>query len=321
MTAGSCITAGNTSTSERRVAKTIWSMNPDGTKPQELFGLADDATPVYMYPQPLLGNDHCLVCVGTCHYPQGGCLGSILLIDFGKGLRVPGPDPDEAGYIPGDRRNAVVNITPEVFVQRRTEPGWRFLTKEGTYVDDREGRKGHLYTHPYPVSDHEFLVAYKVNASDHYKTVANAYALYLIDTEGRHRFVHADDKLSCWHPLPLLARPVPPQVQPPRDPQYVASNQALCVVKNVYQGMEGIKPGEVKWLRINGAAAYWSTSRRWSPSLSSSSWKAALWPRVQWGVVPVEKDGSAHFLVPANRNIFFQALDENFRELQRRGRM
>ncbi len=25
------------------------------------------------------------------------------------------------------------------------------------------------------------------------------------------------------------------------------------------------------------------------PSLSSSSWNAALWPRVQWGVVPVEK--------------------------------
>ena len=87
---------------------------------------------------------------------------------------------------------------------------------------------------------------------------------------------------------------------------------------NVYQGMEGVEPGEVKWLRINEALPrYWSTGRRWDPSLSSSSWKAALWPRVQWGVVPVEEDGSAHFLVPANRSIFFQALDENFRELQR----
>jgi hypothetical protein len=46
-------------------------------------------------------------------------------------------------------------------------------------------------------------------------------------------------------------------------------------------------------------------------------WKAALWPRVPWGVVPVERDGSAHFVVPANRAIFFQALDENFREVQR----
>jgi cytochrome c553 len=38
---------------------------------------------------------------------------------------------------------------------------------------------------------------------------------------------------------------------------------------------------------------------------------------VQWGVVPVEEDGSAHFVVPANRSIFLQALDEDFREIQR----
>ena len=34
------------------------------------------------------------------------------------------------------------------------------------------------------------------------------------------------------------------------------------------------------------------------------------------GVVPVEDDGSAHFLVPANANIFFQALDENYLAVQ-----
>ena len=58
-----------------RVAKTVWSMNPDGTRPQELYGVADDDTTIYMYPQPLPGSDHRFVCVGTCHYPQGGCLG------------------------------------------------------------------------------------------------------------------------------------------------------------------------------------------------------------------------------------------------------
>jgi hypothetical protein len=301
-----------------RVAKTIWSMNPDGSRPQELYGLADDDTTIYMYPQPLPGSNHRFVCVGTCHFPQGGCLGAVLLVDFGMGVRTRGPDPDESGYVQGDERYPVVNITPQVFIQRRTEPGWRFLTPDGKYVQDGEGRQGHLYTHPYPVSDHEFLVSYKVNPADHYKEVANAYALYLIDTAGRHRLVHADQSLSCWHPLPLVARPVPPQVQTVRDHQYAAANQALCVVANVYQGMEGVKPGDIKWLRINEALPrYWSTGRRWGPSLSSSSWKAALWPRVQWGVVPVEKDGSAHFVVPANRSIFFQALDENFRELQR----
>ena len=86
-----------------RVAKTVWSMNPDGTRPQELFGLADDDTTVYMYPQPLPGSNHRFVCVGTCHYPQGGCLGPILLVDFGMGVRVPRPGSrTKPGYVPGD---------------------------------------------------------------------------------------------------------------------------------------------------------------------------------------------------------------------------
>ena len=301
-----------------RVGKTIWSMNPDGSRPQELYGVADDTTTVYMYPQPLPGSDHRLVCVGTCHFPQGGCLGAIMLIDFGKAVRARGPDPDEVGYRPTDDRYSVTNITPHVFIERRTEPGWHFQTEDGGYVHDKEGRKGHLYTHPYPVSDREFLVSYKADPADHYKEVADAYSLFLIDTEGHHRLVHADDELSCWHPLPLVARSVPPRIEASLDAQYAADNQARCILTDIYQGMKGVEPGEVKWLRINEALPrYWSTGRRWKPSLSSSSWKAALWPRVQWGVVPVEEDGSAHFLVPANRSIFFQALDEDFRELQR----
>ena len=36
------------------------------------------------------------------------------------------------------------------------------------------------------------------------------------------------------------------------------------------------------------------------------------------GVVPVEKDGSANFYVPADRNIYFQALNKGYLALQRR---
>ena len=301
-----------------RVCKTIWSMNPDGTMPQELYGVSDDTTTVYMYPQAIPGNSHRLVCVGTCHFPQGGCLGAIMLIDLRRGARRRGPDPDESDYVRWDNRYAVTNITPHVFVERRTEPGWHFLGKDGKYVHDREGRSGHLYTHPYPVGEKKFLVSYKADPVDHYKNVADAYSLYLIDTEGNHRLVHKDDKLSCWHPTPLLARKVPPRIYSVRHPEYAANNEALCIVANIYEGIDAIEQGQVKWLRINEAIPrYWDTGRRWRSATSSSAWKAALWPRVQWGVVPVEKDGSAYFTVPANRNIFFQALDENFTEVQR----
>ena len=301
-----------------RVGKTIWSMNPDGTRPLELYGVADDTTTVYMYPQPMPGSDHRVVCVGTCHFPQGGCLGAIMLIDIKNGNRARGPDPDEEGYVQWDDRYSVTNITPHVFIERRTEPGWHFRQENGRYVHDRNGRSGHLYTHPYPISDKEFLVSYKVDPSDHYKNVADAYSLYLIATDGSHRLVHEDEQLSCWHPTPLVARTVPPRIASDPNPKYAERKQALCVVTNIYQGMQGVRPGQVKWLRINEVIPrYWDTGRRWGSSLSSSSWKAALWPRAQWGVVPVEEDGSAHFTVPANRNIFLQALDKDFREVQR----
>ncbi len=301
-----------------RVGKSIWTMYPDGGMPQEVYGVADDTTTVYMYPQPLPGNDRRIVVVGTCHFPQGGCVGAIMLIDPNRGNRARGPDPDEKGYVQWDNRYAVTNLTPHTFVERRTEPGWHFRTKAGGYVHDRNGRSGHLYTHPWPVSDTQFLVSYKVKPSDHYKNVANAYALYLLDTKGNHRLIHKDEKLSIWHPTPLVPRKVPPKIAPTQDTASAKRGKALCVVADVTLGMGGVKPGQVKWLRINESIPrYWSTGRRWGTSLSSAGWKGALWPRVQWGVVPVEKDGSAYFEVPANRSIFLQALDENFRELQR----
>ncbi len=301
-----------------RVCKTLMSMYPDGTRPQELYGMGDDSTMVYMYPQQMPGDKSRVVCVGTCHFPQGGCLGSIMLINLQNRVRHRGPDPDEKDYRKWDNRYAVNNITPEVFVDRRTEPGWFFKSENGSFVQDRNGTSGHLFTHPWPVSDNEFLVSYKIKPGDHYKNVANAYQLYLIDIDGKRQLIHKDEKLSCWHPTPLVAKKTPPVLSSPINPELAKKKQALCVVTNIYQDMPNVEPGEIKYLRINEAVPrYWSTGRRWAPSNSSSTWKAALWPRVQWGIVPVEADGSACFTVPADRAIFFQALDKDYREIQR----
>jgi len=303
-----------------RVGKTIWSMHPDGGMPEEIYGGGDDSTTVYMYPQPMPGKDLRFVSVGTCHFPQGGCVGAIMLVDPTRPERKRGPDPDEEGYVQFDNRYAVTNLTPHTFVERRTEPGWHFRQANGSWRHDRNGTSGHLYTHPWPVSETKFMVSFKPKPSDHYKNTANAYGLYLIDTKGAHTLIHKDpaDKLSCWHATPLRARKTPPQIRLMRDPALAKRDKALLVVTDITQGMPGVKSGEVKWLRINEAVPrYWSTGRRWGGGASSSSWKAALWPRVQWGIVPVEADGSASFEVPADRNIFLQALDKDFREIQR----
>jgi len=300
-----------------RVCKTFWTMTPDGSNIQEVYGLRDDNATAYMYPQPIPGTNK-IVCSGSPHFPQGGCVGAIMIINLDKGSPTAGPDPDEKGFEKLSEKYAIANITPSVFVDRREQYGWEFL-KDGKYITDKNGASGHLYTHPFPVSERQFLVSYKVRATDHYQDVPDAYALYLIDIDGNHTPILKDNELSCWHPIPVASRKKPPVIHSfAKNPKIKASKQAVCIVTDIYEGMKNVQRGEIKWLRINEAVPrYWSTSKKWKPGWSSSAWKGAIWPRVQWGIVPVEKDGSANFKVPTDRSLFFQALDKDFREIQR----
>ena len=287
-----------------RVSKTFWAMNPDGTKSEELFGLANaqEATGAYTYPKPVPGDKPMIVCSVGPHCPQGNSVGPIKLIDLSKDNRTAEP---------------LTNITPDVEIHS-SQGGWVFdATNSKTH--SQTGVGGPLYGHPFPVNAKQFLVSHKDNDSDHYQT-AGAYSIYIIDTEGNKSFVYADEdkSLSCWHPTPLKATKTPGVIAPSISPELKKLNLAECIVTNVYEGMEGVEPGSVKYIRINEAIPqYWDAKRKWGPKYESATWPGALWPRVQWGIVPVEKDGSAYFTVPADRNIFFQALDENYMEVQR----
>ena len=88
-------------------------------------------------------------------------------------------------------------------------------------------------------------------------------------------------------------------------------------------GWKGIQRGQAKYLRINEQVPRpWNARRFWDGDEYDQqhaviSKDASLGLKVQLGIVPIEPDGSAYFLVPADRNIYFQVLDENFMELQR----
>ena len=285
-----------------RVGKTFWAMNPDGSKSEELFGLSDSeyATGAFMYPQPVPGDIPLIVCAVGPHYPQGNSVGPIKLIDLSKDNRTSAP---------------LTNLTPDVEVAPN-QGGWLFAGSNSQVVNGN-GIGGLLYTHPYPLGEGRFLVSHKENAADHYMA-AGAYGIYAIDTAGNKTFIYEDGTVSCWHPTPLSPREVPEVIPSSRSADLQERGEALCVVTNAYEGMDGVERGSIKYLRINEAVPqYWDTKRKWSPNYHSAQWSAALWPRVQWGIVPVEEDGSAHFVVPADRNIFFQALDENYMEVQR----
>ncbi len=89
-----------------------------------------------------------------------------------------------------------------------------------------------------------------------------------------------------------------------------------------------MKPGAVKYLRVmeqvpKPQAAEADSRRDEDRSADGSdehlviSHNTHIGVAVLWGIVPVEEDGSAYFKAPARRNLFFQALDEQFMEVQR----
>ena len=88
---------------------------------------------------------------------------------------------------------------------------------------------------------------------------------------------------------------------------------------DVYRGLPGVLPGEVKHLRIieeipKPVSANCSGFALQYPVISNRGHLAA---KRLWGTVPVEPDGSAHFRVPADKAVYFAALDENYMEIQR----
>jgi hypothetical protein len=202
-------------------------------------------------------------------------------------------------------------ITP--YVDVRQEPGWNQY-ENGKW---RRHTRGPLYMDPYPLSEDLFLVAHN---PDKQWDDPRAYGLYLINASGVHQAIHVDPEISCWQPTPLQVRSVPPVLSTPRDQILAAKQLAVCFVHDIYQGMEGIARGEVKYIRVmEQIPRPWDCRQFWDGVGHTDliSRGTALAAKAMHGVVPVYEDGSAHFYVPADRNIYFQALDENFMELQR----
>jgi hypothetical protein len=123
-----------------------------------------------------------------------------------------------------------------------------------------------------------------------------------------------------------VARNVPPVIPERRDRILAEQALAECIVTDIYKGMESVAEGEIKYLRIlEQAPRPWGARRFYQPDCLLDAYDQQhatitkdthLGLKIQHGVVTVEKDGSAHFYVPAERNIFFQALDADYRAVQ-----
>ncbi|MFV2068519.1 MAG: hypothetical protein ACC645_16235, partial [Pirellulales bacterium] len=292
----------------------LWTMRPDGSGSTGVYGNEIEFPPVLIHGRPVPGSNHQFVATATMHHPFA--VGPILLVDTRRDIRTDGPlrslTPDTSLSIEG------VGGFPvgEKFIHR----------KNGRWVADNAGP---LYSEPYPLADPAtgagagkfFLVDCN---PDKAWNDATAYGLYLLDCFGNQVKIYDDAKISCWQPIPLAPRTRPPVVPPPvqqLDP--AGRDEAVVVMSDVYRGLEGVTPGTVKYLRVwEQVPRPWSARRFWPGDETHGqhaviSLNAHIFVKIHHGVVPVREDGSAHFIVPARKNLFFQALDENFMEVQR----
>ena len=282
--------------------KCLWAMYPDGSYSSEVYANDISLPPTFIYGRPIPGAaNHYVVC-GTPHCPQNG-IGTVIRLNMGGGsIRT---------------REPMTYMTPDVDIQ--AEPGFAFRDANGRWRRDGSGR-GRLFKDPYPLSKQYFLVSHKPAGTEW--TDPKGYGLYLLDETGRVSLIYRDPDISCWLPYPLQARPVPPVLKSSRDPELAEQGLARCIVADVYHGLQGVERGTVKHLRVlEQVPRPWASRRRWGgdgydQQHVTITKDTHLGLKVQHGVVPVEPDGSAHFLVPAGKNVFLQALDEHYMAVQ-----
>jgi hypothetical protein len=259
-----------------------FTMNPDGTMVQPYYGNATIRPNVVMFPRAVPSSTGILpvqvMALFTAHHGQTH--GSVGLIDVRRGIDGDGP---LTVLTPG------VPITAEKALDSRV--GW--------------------FSDPMPLSDETWLCSYTPTVQP---WLEKSWALYVADRHGNLALIYRDPEISLAEPMPLVARPMP-HVRPAAPENAGATDaEATLVLADVYQGLTGVPRGAAKHLRIIEDVPRKGVMHGGVICTSGTlifTIKRAL------GTVPIEADGSAHFVVPANRNVYFEVLDENHREIQR----
>ena len=275
-------------------AKGLWAVHPDGTGCVEIFGNQVLRPMTLIYGQAVPNTADKFFAIATYHGPYS--VGKLVSIDISLPIRTMGP---------------VKYVLPE---QEPVRPDKQFHADPWLMPD---GNYRH-FIDPLPLSEQFVMVAYNPNGRWNNMT---GYGLYMVDAFGNRVLIHEDPDISCWQPIPLRSRPLP-TVLPSVD-RSTENTTGTLLLTDVYQGLDGVEPGTIKWLRIvEQISRPWAARRRWpGDSMGGAhtgvSANTHLGLKVMHGVVPVLEDGSAFFTVPAERNIYLQALDEDFMEVQR----
>ena len=256
----------------------LWGMHPDGANPIAVWGNATRNPHCTFQIQPIPGSRK-LVFTASAHHSITA--GSIVVLD-----------PNVAD----DGQQGITRITPEV----------PFPESESRNIPE-------YYCAPWPLSEKYFLAAYSPMPLrfEPHANPANALGLYLIDAFGNRELLYRDPKIGSTNPCPLIPRPRPPVVASklPRQAPLLpgASTHGQMTLADIYEGLGDVPRGSITQLRIIQIFPK-TTPIANKPRIGVAGEENA---RAILGTVPVERDGSANFLLPAGKPVLFQALDKN----------
>ncbi len=268
--------------------QSLWTINPDGTRLNLYYGNTVTIPNTIWQAKPIPGTRK-MICTLAPHHQN--LVGAIGILDQQLGVENPA---------------ALKNITPEIPYVPTTDLNWQPGDKLFYWS----------YRDPYPIDRDLFLVSYGGGGPERYR-------LHLMDQHGGKLPLWEDTRISCFNPVPLVRR---------QRPHVVTSHEPVeeggfgtFLVTDVYQGLSGVQRGAVKQLRVmstvpkptnnRGARAYYMGHDIVDPVVGAGT----FYVKYNLGTVPVYEDGSAYFKAPARRELYFQALDAEGKELCRMG--
>jgi len=268
--------------------QSLWSMHPDGSYSDHVYK-NNVVVPAGMVDARSIPGSHRVVTIGAPHCTSP--VGPVILVDNRVTRRTAA---------------AMTNITPEIGY-----PGM-FPTTGGNGV----------FKQPYPLSEKLFLVSHCPPQPKGEKDGSAGYGIYVLDAWGNRAELYGDPDISCFQPVPLRPRRRPTEITPvTRLHKEKEGKTATLFMQDVYQGMTGIERGRVKFVRVMEVMpTTWDQACQSVGAglqVAAVSLMADVGRKKVHGIAKVHEDGSACFAVPAHKNLFFQALDENYMELQR----
>ncbi len=255
----------------------LFTIHPDGTHAAPYYGNATIRPNVIMFPRAVPGTNK-VMALFTGHHGQTH--GPIGLIDVGRGVDGSAP---------------ITVMTPGVPVI-------------GQKIED--SRRG-WYSDPRPLSETTYLCSFTPTVLP---WLENSWAIYVGDRHGNLGLVYRDPEISCAEPIPLVLHPRPAVLTSAAPGSDAPDAEATLLLLDVYRGLPDVPRRVAKYLRILE-----DVPRKGVPQggvICTSGTKIYTVKRI-FGTVGIEADGSAHFTVPANRNLYFEVLDENRLEIQR----